>query len=63
MKLYEFIIIFIFFITPPLINVEARYSYAKETMELNHKYEASMMTARCDSSITHQCSTAITKWL
>lgn len=49
MKLTHYIIIFIIIISPLVFLAESRYSYTKETMELNSKYEASMTAAAQDA--------------
>ena len=49
MKLSHYIVLFILIFTPLLFVAESRYSYSKETMELNNKYEASMTTAAHDA--------------
>lgn len=49
MKLSHFIILFIITISGPLLFMEYRYSYTKETMQLNHKHELAMTVATDDA--------------
>lgn len=49
MKLSHYIILFLVIFTVPLLYVEFKYSYAKETTELNHKFELNMTTAAQDA--------------
>ena len=52
MKLSHYIILFLIIFTVPLLYVEYKYSYAKETTELNHKFEQNMTTAAQDAITT-----------
>lgn len=49
MKLPEYIILFLIIIIGPLLFTEYKYSYSKETMEINHKFESGMTVAAHDA--------------
>lgn len=49
MRLTDFIIIFVIVVSLPLLYAEHKYSFAKETIEQNHKYEANLTVAAQDS--------------
>ncbi|MBQ0139979.1 MAG: hypothetical protein KBT36_11815 [Kurthia sp.] len=49
MKLYTLIIVFVIITSLPILYAEYKYSYALETTELNHKYEANLTAAAQDS--------------